>query len=538
MHRALYRKWRPKTFNDVCGQDHITSILKYQCNTAKPSHAYLFCGSRGTGKTTCSKILAKAVNCLSPIDGNPCGVCSSCISIDNSTTLDVIEMDAASNNGIDNIRDIRDEVIYSPSDLKYKVYIIDEVHMLSLSAFNALLKTLEEPPSHVIFILATTEMHKLPATIVSRCQRFDFRKLNSSDIASRLSYIAENEGAEITKGAAQLIARLADGGMRDAISLFELCLGASSNIDEELARDILGVCGRDTFFDLVSAIIDKDYAVIFDSIKQVEKTSKDITVFWQDLISFYRDLFVSKTLKDPAEYLDLSENEVSRLKQLAQKISTPELIRQTKILEQALFVMIRQGSGKRNVAELTLVRLSDASIDVSSEALLSRIDSLESKIMSINGKISDIPLNVSQNTSKAEISLETEEPLSLSYKDEKPALKEKESDLDFEHFISQNTSQSREKLKYWDDVIDSVLKTMASLKGFVDNTDGYLKADGEYLIVTDNLTSQRMLSREKSRAAIADAITFYAGVRVSDAQLSFEVDPTIKKQSSPIDELM
>ncbi|MBQ2307946.1 MAG: DNA polymerase III subunit gamma/tau, partial [Clostridia bacterium] len=225
MHQALYRKWRPQTFDDVCGQEHVTSILKYETENNKFSHAYLFCGSRGTGKTTCAKILAKAVNCEASVNGSPCNKCASCLAIDAGTATDVLEMDAASNNGVDNIRDIRDEVVYTPSALKYRVYIVDEVHMLSGSAFNALLKTLEEPPSHAVFILATTELHKLPSTIVSRCQRYDFRRIATDTLVKRLSHIADSEGISYDSDALRIIAKMAQGGMRDAISLLELCAG-------------------------------------------------------------------------------------------------------------------------------------------------------------------------------------------------------------------------------------------------------------------------------------------------------------------------
>ena len=244
MHQALYRKWRPKTFNDVCGQDHITSILKYEIDNSKFSHAYLFCGSRGTGKTSCAKILSKAVNCLSPEGGNPCGKCEACLSIENGTTTDVLEMDAASNNGIDNIRDIRDEVVYAPSSLKYRVYIIDAVHMLSASAFNALLKTLEEPPEHVVFILATTELHKLPATIISRCQRFDFRRISTEVLKNHLLHIADAEGIDLCPEAAVMLAKQAQGGMRDAISLLELCAGSREKITPEVVNITVGARGR------------------------------------------------------------------------------------------------------------------------------------------------------------------------------------------------------------------------------------------------------------------------------------------------------
>ena len=238
MHRALYRKWRPKTFDDVYGQEHITSILKYQTDKNQFSHAYLFCGSRGTGKTTCAKILAKAVNCLHPVGGSPCGECEACRAIEDGSTTDVIEMDAASNNGVENIRDIRDEVNYMPAMLKYRVYIVDEVHMLSGSAFNALLKTLEEPPAHIVFILATTEANKLLPTIVSRCQRFDFHRIGVESLVARMRLIAESEGIDLRDDGAALLARLAQGGMRDAISLLELCAGTNQPITAALVAAV------------------------------------------------------------------------------------------------------------------------------------------------------------------------------------------------------------------------------------------------------------------------------------------------------------
>ena len=259
MHQALYRKWRPHTFEEVYGQDHITSILKYEVANSKFSHAYLFCGSRGTGKTTCAKILAKAVNCLSPENGNPCGKCSACLSIDAGSETDILEMDAASNNGVDNIRDIRDEVVYSPSNLKYRVYIIDEVHMLSASAFNALLKTLEEPPEHVVFILATTELHKLPATIISRCQRFDFRRIATTVLKDHLLRIAKAENIDIDESAALILAKQAQGGMRDAISLLDLCAGSRERIDDALVYRTVGSSGRENMLKVVRAIAEKDY---------------------------------------------------------------------------------------------------------------------------------------------------------------------------------------------------------------------------------------------------------------------------------------
>ena len=380
MHQALYRKWRPQTFSDVCGQEHITSILKYEVANNKFSHAYLFCGSRGTGKTTCAKILSRAVNCLSPEDGNPCGKCAACLSIENGSATDVLEMDAASNNGVDNIRDIRDEVIYSPSSLKYRVYIIDEVHMLSTSAFNALLKTLEEPPEHVIFVLATTELHKLPATIISRCQRFDFRRISTAVLTSRLMYIAEREGIEIDERAATLISRQAQGGMRDAISLLELCAGSRQRIDEKLVHESIGSTGRGEMLSLCSAIIAKDYDKMLETVSDAVNSSRDLLVFWQELLSLYRDLLVCKISSNPTDYLDLTDSEYKALVSVASKMSAETLSYHCSLIEDAMITMQKSNAVKRIVAEMTLVRMCDTKVSGSIEALTARVYELEQKI--------------------------------------------------------------------------------------------------------------------------------------------------------------
>ena len=380
MHQALYRKWRPKSFDDVCGQEHITSVLRYEVANTALSHAYLFCGSRGTGKTTCAKILAKAVNCLSPDNGNPCGKCEACLSIENGTATDVLEMDAASNNGVDNIRDIRDEVVYTPSALRYRVYIVDEVHMLSSSAFNALLKTLEEPPAHVIFILATTELHKLPSTIISRCQRFDFRRIALPVLSGRITHIAQQEGISLEPAAADRIARMAQGGMRDAISLLELCAGVDKKIDVSTVDTMMGSGGRDETLRVVSAIVNADYDTIFRVIDEAVASSRDLCVFWQDLITVYRDLLVVKTTTDARRYLDLTDAEAARLTELAGIFKKGTLLAHCRLLEDALFAMQRANAVKRMVAELTLVRMCDPALDTSTEGLLARIERLEDAV--------------------------------------------------------------------------------------------------------------------------------------------------------------
>lgn len=382
MHQALYRKWRPKSFDEVYGQDHITSILKYEIENSKFSHAYLFCGSRGTGKTTCAKILSKAVNCLEPIGGNPCGKCAACQAIESGTATDVLEMDAASNNGVDNIRDIRDEVVYSPSSLKYRVYIIDEVHMLSASAFNALLKTLEEPPEHVVFILATTELHKLPATIISRCQRFDFRRITTQVLKNHLLRIAEKEGIEITASAAAILAKHAQGGMRDAISLLDLCAGSRRLIDDALVADTVGLGGREKMLDVVRAIAVKDHEAVFAAIDETVQSSRDITVFWQELVSVYRDILIVKTAKEPARYLDLTDSETEALSAIAKQFTTEQLTYHSQLLNEGLLTMLRANAVRRIVAELTLVRMCDEKLSSSPEAMLSRIAALERSAVS------------------------------------------------------------------------------------------------------------------------------------------------------------
>ncbi len=377
MHQALYRKWRPSNFDEVSGQEHITSILKYQCQTGKFSHAYLFCGSRGTGKTSCAKILSKAVNCEHPTEAGPCGKCAACRAIDTGSATDVLEMDAASNNGVDDIRDIRDEVIYAPSEMKYRVYIIDEVHMLSTSAFNALLKTLEEPPEHVVFVLATTELQKLPATIISRCQRFDFRRISTDALAARLHLIARAEGFTLDDEAARLIARHAQGGMRDAISLLELCAGNHLPITADLVTDTIGSAGREGMLRVATAVADRDYETLFEVIDETVRSSRDLAVFWQELITLYRDMLVLKTTKNAVKYLDLTDSEQAAMTAVAVRFTRETLLWHIGLLEDALFSMQKSHSVKRTVCEITLIRLCDPLLDTSTESILSRLSKLE-----------------------------------------------------------------------------------------------------------------------------------------------------------------
>ncbi|MBQ1313934.1 MAG: DNA polymerase III subunit gamma/tau [Clostridia bacterium] len=355
-YQALYRKWRPQVFADVVGQEHVTRTLMNEVRTGRHSHAYLFTGSRGTGKTTCAKIFAKAVNCEHPVNGDPCNCCETCKGIDAGSILDVVEIDAASNNGVDNIREIRDEANFTPVGGKYRVYIIDEVHMLSTGAFNALLKTLEEPPEHVKFVLATTEVHKLPATILSRCQRFDFHRISPEDIAARLTYVAKEENLQLTPGAANLIARLADGALRDALSILDQCIGQSTNIDEATVNAVVGLAGRDYLFQLADSILHRNSAMALAQIDDLYNRSCDMERLCNELINHFRNLMVCKAVKNPKDLIVCSAVELAAYQSVAKKTSMSDILNTLNALGDAL-VLIRKGLNRRVEMEMALIRL-------------------------------------------------------------------------------------------------------------------------------------------------------------------------------------
>ncbi len=358
MYRALYRKWRPQRFEDVVGQRAIVTALKNQITAGRVGHAYLFTGVRGTGKTTCAKIFAKAVNCLHPVDGDPCGQCEICKGIDNGSILDVVEMDAASNNGVDDIRDLRDETAYTPSACKYKVYIIDEVHMLSTAAFNALLKTLEEPPAHVIFILATTEIQKVPATILSRCQRYDFTRIGPEDIARRVEYIAGEEHLELTPDGAELIARLADGALRDALSILDTCAGVTAKIDADVVRRMAGVTDRSYLFRISDALDARDGASALAQLAQLRQQSVDVKRLTEELIVHYRALMLAALPGGQTLLSGVSPEEEALYLEKGPKMGQREAIRAIRLLGNALEHMTR-GSDQRIELELALFGLSE-----------------------------------------------------------------------------------------------------------------------------------------------------------------------------------
>ena len=358
MYRALYRKWRPQRFEDVVGQRAIVTALKNQITANRVGHAYLFTGVRGTGKTTCAKIFAKAVNCLHPVNGDPCGECEICKGIDNGSILDVVEMDAASNNGVDDIRDLRDETAYTPSACKYKVYIIDEVHMLSTAAFNALLKTLEEPPAHVIFILATTEIQKVPATILSRCQRYDFTRIGPEDIARRVEYIAGEEKLELSPDGAELIARLADGALRDALSILDTCAGVTAKIDADVVRRMAGVTDRSYLFRISDALEAQDGATALAQLAQLRQQSVDVKRLTEELIAHYRALMLAALPGGQSLLSGVSPEEEALYLEKGPQLGQREAIRAIRALGNALEHMTR-GSDQRIELELALFGLSE-----------------------------------------------------------------------------------------------------------------------------------------------------------------------------------
>ena len=376
MYRALYRAYRPRCFADVCGQPHVVRTLKRQVAEGKLSHAYLFTGSRGTGKTSCAKILAKAVNCLHPVDGDPCNACEVCRGIDDESILDVVEIDAASNNGVDDIRELRDNTAFSPAVGKYRVYIIDEVHMLSGAAFNALLKTLEEPPEHVLFILATTEVHKLPATVLSRCQRFDFRRIAPEDIADRLLYVAGQEGFELTRPAALQIARLADGAMRDALSLLDVCRAEGGTVDEAAVAACAGLSGREALADLLRACFAQDAATALTQLADLYDQSKDLGRLCAELVAYLRDLMLIKTLRQPERLLVGSAAELAEQEALAESTTLAAILHAMDVFDRAGERM-RAGGDRRTAAETAVIKLCRPTLDDSPEALLHRLEALE-----------------------------------------------------------------------------------------------------------------------------------------------------------------
>ena len=526
MHQALYRKWRPQTFDDVCGQEHITSILKYETEHGSFNHAYLFCGSRGTGKTTCAKILAKAVNCEHPVSGSPCGECAACRSIDSGAATDVLEMDAASNNGVDNIRDIRDEVVYAPNALKYRVYIIDEVHMLTGSAFNALLKTLEEPPAHVVFVLATTELHKLPATIISRCQRFDFRRIATPVLRDRLLHIAKEEGIELEEDAATLLGKLAQGGMRDAISLLELCAGAHRAITPTLVNETVGLTGREALLDTVRAIAEKNYDALYARVAEIVQSSMDICVFWQDLISVYRDMLMVKTTPRYAEYLDLTDAECRALTEVGARFSKETILFHRQLLDQAYLAMQGTNALGRVTAELTLTRMCDETLSTTNEALLSRIAKLEEMVLSGRAAacVSEPPAEMVSTPAPAVMPVKAQPP-------KQPTAAPKP--------MGESAEGKRvlRPLRAWTEVVERVTVQNPMAASFLAGARAFTEGESRVIVRFDNDFSLMMIDKGDTKDTLRGALSVCLQREVREKDLVCEVVPK-EKQAEALDEII
>ena len=514
-YRALYRKWRPRNFDDVCGQDGITDILKYEVKTSRLSHAYLFSGSRGTGKTSCAKILAKAVNCENSTDGNPCNACEACRSIDAGIATDVIEMDAASNNGIGDVRDMQDEIAFTPALLKYRVYIIDEVHMMSTQAFNALLKTLEEPPTYVIFILATTEYHKLPTTIVSRCQRFDFKRISTDTIISHLLKMSEKEGIDITEDAARIIARVSRGGMRDAISLLELCAAANSRVDEQLVFDTVGSGNRDSAYRIISAISTSDYSAVYEVINDIVSKSGDLSVFWQEIIDSYRDILVVKNTDRAKTYLDLTDSEYTVLTSIAAKFTMSKLSYHVSLLENAMSDMQRAFNSKRSIAEIALTRMCNPKLDMSVEALALRIEELEKQVSML--KLGVVPTQAT--------------PPSVN-SDKKESAPESGASSD----VSKDDRVKNEKYELWGTVIDKISVIKRSLSAGLASATLYKNGEKEFTLYLNDFFAKRLESDQTDYAIVKGIIAEIEGKTVAEITLSIKTNDK-KSASSAISKI-
>ena len=548
MYQALYRKWRPSSFGEVSGQPQVTLTLLNELKSGRISHAYLFTGSRGTGKTSCAKILAKAVNCENPVDGEPCCVCEMCRSAENGDAPDIIEIDAASNNGVDNIRDIREEVNLSPFRGKYRVYIIDEVHMLSQGAFNALLKTLEEPPAHVIFILATTEVHKLPATVLSRCQRFDFKRISPENISDRLKVIANGEGFGITDDAAALIARLADGGMRDAVSLLDRCCARGSDIDTATVAAAAGIAGTAHLFEMSGYIAQKDTASCLTLVNRLHREACDIESLCSELTYHFRNLMIAKTVENCSSLITAAPDEIKELKERASLFKLSKILACLDILEDTLKNM-KGAQSKKILLESAVIRMcsgikSNDAEDNDISELRQRIAELEKKIGSdrvnktyIQEDFSEKQVNHSPQEphiekkfvqSVAENTPDPEEKLKSDYVRKSPVF----SDTDEKPVQPGNTEMTQ-----WAEVLDEVKKHDIPLYYMLHTTTAYINNGINLVIRTDNpRLFPFIIEKETSHAKELSAAVF----SVTGKRYKLRIDDknkTVKDNKNPLENL-
>lgn len=476
-YQALYRKYRPTTFSDVVGQDHITKTLKNELDCGKIVHAYLFTGTRGTGKTTCAKILAKAINCLSPINGDPCGECEICRMVAQDEATDIVEMDAASNNGVDDIRELREQVNFSPAACKYRVYIIDEVHMLSGAAFNALLKTLEEPPEHVVFILATTEVHKLPATILSRCQRFDFRRIDSSEIVGRLKYVASKESLNLTNDAATLIASAADGGMRDALSILDLCASHSNNITEDTVANVCSMAGGDYLIKMAELIKSHSTEQALTLIDELHNSSVDMLRLLSELTSHFRDLMIVKVVKGDHKPIVCSSSKMRALEAQAQSFDIKEIMSILGVLQSAATAM--QNGNRRCEMEMAIIRLCNPEIRQDLDSLERRIAALES-----NKPIAVQKAEPIKETPQPIIA-EIDEEIPLPEENEGPAPQEEVLEPVTDETLSTHNTDGVTPVTQWGEIIGVLRKTCPIIAGVLQDSSAYIEGD-RLLIDTNN----------------------------------------------------
>ncbi len=496
MYRVLYRKWRPQTFSDVVGQEHITSTLAHEIESGKVSHAYLFTGSRGTGKTTCAKIFAKAVNCPHTHNGNPCNECAICKGIDDGSILDVIEIDAASNNGVDNIRDLREEANYTPVHTKYRVYIIDEVHMLSIGAFNALLKTLEEPPEHVKFVLATTEVHKLPATILSRCQRFDFHRITPENISTRLKYVAGEEKIGLDDDASLLIARIADGAMRDALSILDRCAGISDHVTAETVSNAAGLAGKGHLFDLVDNINENNSSEVLSIIDELHRESCDMERLCSELINHYRNLMLIKTVKEPQKLIVCTDHDLELYKKQADKTNLYKILNCISSLEEASAIL-KNSSSKRTEMELTAVKMTVPNISSDNTAIMGRIENLERIIKSVKFVAEKPTDNVKEEV-----------------KPSQPVMQENDSELppptpEIHNELPANESHNdtNEDILFtqWGEVLSLLDVSDKPLTGILGTSSAYIRGDF-ILIKCDNPVFSQFIRQSNHSMAIRKAV--------------------------------
>ena len=533
MYQVLYRKYRPRVFSDVVGQKHITDTLSKEIETGKLSHAYLFTGSRGTGKTTCAKILSKAVNCLNPINGNPCNECEICKGLDRGAILDVVEIDAASNNGVENIRDIREEINFTPAACKYRVYIIDEVHMLSMGAFNALLKTLEEPPAHVKFILATTEVHKLPVTVVSRCQRFDFKRVTSEAMSERMNLIAESEGFTLDSEAASLIARISDGGMRDALSLLDQCTGHTKNITAETVLSVAGMTGKDHLFSLAETVRNKDSAKALDIISKLYGDSCDMERLASEMINHYRNLMIVKTVSDSEGLIVCTDDELRQYKDQSSGYTLENILYCMGLLQTCAADM-KRGVNRRIEMEMTFIKMASPLLNDSNEALLARIADIEFALKSGNFTPKTAEVRSQQAAPAPVTSVAPSAPAApaVPEKKEEPKVTVQSTAFDVPApeyempapapSFTENeasapagdvpTADESTDVLPWAEVLSEILRTNPPLWGILNGSEAYI--NGDYVLIkSDNPTLSDFIKKDGNSRTVKEAVLRVTGKR-------------------------